>query len=76
MAEGHMRSNTKPNPAAVRDWRFLMIALAISLAGIGAYAAFNSIVSPAAQHEVLTDRRPIPIPAEPRRDPAGPPVVQ
>ena len=58
-----MRSTAKPNPAAVRDWLFLMMALAISAAGITAYALFNSIVAPPAQHEVLTDRSPDPIAA-------------
>jgi hypothetical protein len=32
----------------VQDSLFLLIALAISLAGIAAYAVFNSIVSPPA----------------------------
>jgi hypothetical protein len=54
----------------------LMMALAISAAGITACAVFNSIVAPPAQHEVLTDRSPDPIAAGPGREPAGSPVVQ
>jgi hypothetical protein len=58
-----MRSATKPNPAAVRDCLFLMIALAISVAGIAAYAVFIWIVAPPAQHEAVNDRSPDPIPS-------------
>jgi hypothetical protein len=71
-----MRPVNKHNRAALRDWMFLMTALAISLAGIGTYVLFRWRVQPAVQQEVLNDRSPLPLPAGPRNQPKEPAMLR